>query len=628
MNKKFLKHYMETNPEGTAQTYIFLVDNQDIALNIVMSGYQALCLVQEDDGYYFSADSFIEEMRAIQFTGSCQCAYHYVASCSVKWINDKLLTFFKDAGLDGKAGWQLFKEKEYLGKLDNQKEVEKLLEQYILRFERDPKEEPELSRFHLFDAKGNVKSVRDMEIVDYLVENVQFFVVGITPYYYEHGVFLEDHDGVRMKYRIQKLIYRDQVQSGVIKRIYNLLITQPKVHREAYELNKQPVRWINFKNGYCDPVKGEMLEHNPDYLTINQIPFPYYPEDREQVLQGGENIKKYLASSLPNKEEQQTFWEYFGYCMIQDTQFQKFLTLKGNGGTGKSVAVSLIQHVVGITNMSSISLQDLNKRFYATGMYYQIGEEHKEFCAEKTQDEDYYVLTLAAIAKELDGKGMNRAKVHIAAGLPLTWVATQKEDFQKYLLQNECVDFTFRNKEYHVEFAGADIYPQGFAAAFYRLQDFKGINMLADIGNGTMNIMYINNSRPLEKKCFTEKYGTHQCVLAVRESLLKELGTVVDDLVIEQVIRTGTADIGEKYLSVIRKAAGDYTKEIFHKLREREYNPELMRLYVVGGGGCMIQNFGEYDKNRVTIVRDICATAKGYEAMTVRKIQRNGGMLV
>ena len=53
-----------------------------------------------------------------------------------------------------------------------------------------------------------------------------------------------------------------------------------------------------------------------------------------------------------------------------------------------------------------------------------------------------------------------------------------------------------------------------------------------------------------------------------------------------------------------------------------------MRLYVVGGGGCMIQNFGEYDKDRVMIVRDICATAKGYEAMTVRKIQKNGGVLV
>ena len=80
-----------------------------------------------------------------------------------------------------------------------------------------------------------------------------------------------------------------------------------------------------------------------------------------------------------------------------------------------------------------------NNLLVYNGMYYQIGEEHKEFCAEKTQDEDYYVLTLAAIARELDGKGMNRAKV--------------------YLLQNECVDFTFRNKEYPVEFAGVDIYP-------------------------------------------------------------------------------------------------------------------------------------------------------------------------
>lgn len=77
------------------------------------------------------------------------------------------------------------------------------------------------------------------------------------------------------------------------------------------------------------------------------------------------------------------------------------------------------------------------------------------------------------------------------------------------------------------------------------------------------------------------------------------------------MIRAGTADIGEKYLAVIRKAASDYTREIFHKLREWEYNPELMRLYVVVGGGCMIQNFGEYDKDRVTIVRDIFDFANG-----------------
>ncbi|MBP1550108.1 MAG: plasmid segregation actin-type ATPase ParM, partial [Oscillospiraceae bacterium] len=62
--------------------------------------------------------------------------------------------------------------------------------------------------------------------------------------------------------------------------------------------------------------------------------------------------------------------------------------------------------------------------------------------------------------------------------------------------------------------------------------------------------------------------------------------------------------------------------EIFETLRKYEYNPDLMRLYVTGGGGCLIKNFGEYDDKRVTIIDDICATAKGYEQlayMTLRK---------
>lgn len=269
-----------------------------------------------------------------------------------------------------------------------------------------------------------------------------------------------------------------------------------------------------------------------------------------------------------------------------------------------------------------------NNLLVSQGVYYQIGEEHKEFRAEKTEDEDYYILTLAAVASELESKGVDQAKVHLAAGLPLTWVSSQKETFRDYLLQNAVVDFVFRGKAYHVEFIGTDIFPQGFAAVAYHLQEFKGINMLADIGNGTMNIMYINNSRPVEKKCFTEKYGTHQCVLAVREQLLRRMGAVVDDLVIEQVIRKGTADIGENYLDVMKAAARDYTAEIFRKLREHEYNPELMRLYVVGGGGCMIENFGDYVRNRVTIIHDICAAAKGYEMLAVRKIQKNGGRLI
>ena len=98
------------------------------------------------------------------------------------------------------------------------------------------------------------------------------------------------------------------------------------------------------------------------------------------------------------------------------------------------------------------------------GHFYTIGEGHKEFTADKVMDGDYYVLTLAAIAKELSLRRLTTAKVYLAVGLPLTWVSEQKDSFRAYLLHNESVDFTYQDTDYHVEFAAADIYPSGILA--------------------------------------------------------------------------------------------------------------------------------------------------------------------
>lgn len=243
-----------------------------------------------------------------------------------------------------------------------------------------------------------------------------------------------------------------------------------------------------------------------------------------------------------------------------------------------------------------------NILFY-DGMYYRIGEGHKPFVADKSTDNDFYLFTLMAIARELSQQGISKAEVHIAAGLPLTWVKTQREDFRSYITRNNDVHFVYKDKPYHIKIAGCSVYPQGYTAVIDRLSEMTGVNMLADIGNGTMNVMYINNKKPVESKCYTEKLGVNQCVIAAKNAVMDKLGVKIDDTIVEQVIRFGNADI-------------------FETLRKYEYNPELMRLYVTGGGGCLINHFGDYDEKRVTIIEDICATAKGYEQlayMTLRK---------
>ena len=47
------------------------------------------------------------------------------------------------------------------------------------------------------------------------------------------------------------------------------------------------------------------------------------------------------------------------------------------------------------------------------GRYYSIGVGHKEFTANKFTDEEYYVLTLAAIARELRREQLTEAMVFI-----------------------------------------------------------------------------------------------------------------------------------------------------------------------------------------------------------------------
>ena len=256
------------------------------------------------------------------------------------------------------------------------------------------------------------------------------------------------------------------------------------------------------------------------------------------------------------------------------------------------------------------------------GTYYRIGEGHKEFIPDKAIDEDYYLLTLMAVARELNIFSIQEADVHLAAGLPLTWIRHQREEFRSYLLQNLEVSYRFNNKDYHIRFVGCSLYPQGYPAIVNRLGDLKGTNLLADIGNGTMNILYINNKKAQESRCWTEKFGVNQCLIAAKNAILDRFGVKIEEATVEQVLRFKAADISAPYLDCITAVARQYVANIFSTLRKYEYNPDLMRLYVVGGGGCMIRNFGMYDESRVTILDDICATAKGYEHLALMSLKR------
>ncbi len=258
--------------------------------------------------------------------------------------------------------------------------------------------------------------------------------------------------------------------------------------------------------------------------------------------------------------------------------------------------------------------------------YYVIGEGHKEFVPQKQSDEDYYLLTLAGIAMELADDGLTEADVIIAAGLPLTWTTGQKAEFADYLTRNAEVSFTFRKVDYHIRILGARIYPQGYAAVAEYAPSMKGVNVIADIGNGTMNTLFIIDGRPQIGRMFTEKFGTHQCTLAIREAYMRECGTELDEATIEGFLITGTANIPKDRIKLVRTVAEGYVGGIFRRLREHGYDGSTMDLIVTGGGGCLVKNFYRTKGNRVRFIDDIRAAAKGYEYLAELQLKAERGV--
>lgn len=247
------------------------------------------------------------------------------------------------------------------------------------------------------------------------------------------------------------------------------------------------------------------------------------------------------------------------------------------------------------------------------GSYYIIGEGHKGFVADKQEDDDTYILTLAAIAKELEARGLTETRIHLAVGLPLKWVQAQRESFKKYLTRERYVSLKYKKVDYLIEIVDCTVMPQGYAAVAENLKDFKGMNLLVDVGNGTMNVMYLNNGRPIESKSWTEKLGVNQCFIRIQNRIMDRTGTKLPDEIINDFLRYGDADVSEAYLSAMKQVAEQYVQGLFQKLRDYEYNEDLMNLYVMGGGDKMVEIFGKYNPDRTTYNHDICANAKGYE---------------
>lgn len=222
-----------------------------------------------------------------------------------------------------------------------------------------------LRRFHLPIEGDKLTGVFDAEIHRFIkADEADLFILGGIPYIYDHGVYIADLNGSRLRTMIRDKIIPRFIKSTTIKRIYDLFIYDADLQTKAEELNCYPVEWINFRNGFYDPVTKKLIPHDPKYRAVNQIPFEYDPDGQLK----GSAVTEWLDQICEDPEDREMLLQFAGLCLTRDTRQQKFLILNGEGGTGKSTVIRMIDKMVGSDNISNISLNQLTQRFAAFGL--------------------------------------------------------------------------------------------------------------------------------------------------------------------------------------------------------------------------------------------------------------------
>lgn len=249
---------------------------------------------------------------------------------------------------------------------------------------------------------------------------------------------------------------------------------------------------------------------------------------------------------------------------------------------------------------------------YQNKLYYVGGKVPEKECVDKTEDETYYLLTLAAMAMELHHRRLTTATVKMGAALPPRRFQQQKESFKKYLLKTKELHFRYEGIHYHVTLEDVFVFMQGHVVIHTLLDAAPGYCLLVDIGGGTADLVEFIDGMPSGNYYISDKAALY-CINKVNEEVIAKLGASVPPYITEAFMRSGTYDCPKAYQELIIGCLKSYAKEIYNIIQSNNYNTDLVKMVFMGGGASVVEHFGNNKDKDIQFVTDICANAKGCE---------------
>jgi len=116
---------------------------------------------------------------------------------------------------------------------------------------------------------------------------------------------------------------------------------------------------INLKNGMLDLDTRKLGAHNKTYYSTIQVQVAY------QIGASCPRWLRFLHEVFDADSQRiDAVQEFMGYSLVPDTRYEKAMLLVGEGANGKSTLIRVWEELVGLQNLSRVSMENLQNEFH------------------------------------------------------------------------------------------------------------------------------------------------------------------------------------------------------------------------------------------------------------------------
>ena len=256
------------------------------------------------------------------------------------------------------------------------------------------------------------------------------------------------------------------------------------------------------------------------------------------------------------------------------------------------------------------------------GKYYTLSEKRIPYHRDKTEDERFFILTLFAIAYEIqaaDKYSPNIIRVQLAVGLPPAHYGAQHKAFAKYFTGRGVTQFEFQQRTYSIYIEKALCFPQAYAAAVTVLKSLrdKPKALIVDQGGMTTDLMLLKDGAGDLSVCESLEHGVITLYNQVKSKVSAELDVLLEESEIDAILRGRRDHVSAEVAAMVEHQAQTFVNDLFSTLRERGLELKSGVVVFVGGGAVLLRRQIEAS-NKVgnsLFIEDIRANVKGFELL-------------